>query len=138
MATAPLFSTVSAVTELLVTAAVYVFLVRAYRGTRFHGGLLAFALSYEVLVNVAYMTYRLFVPSVAEHSDGMSLLLAFHGILSLFMLVGLIGLAMNAWRGHRQGTNTLRAHPKTTWAFGILWAISILTGEAVYVLSYLV
>jgi hypothetical protein len=134
----PLYSTLSAVTELFVTAAVYVFLVHAYQGRALHRGLIAFALTYEVLFNVSYMTFRFLAPAKGvEHSAAMSWFLAGHGLLSLVMLIGLIGLVLATLRQHRLGLNYLANNPGLTWTFAVLWGISIASGEAIYVLTYL-
>lgn len=135
----PLFSTLSAVTELFVTAGVYWFIFQAMRHDRFHQGLITFALTYEVLVNIAYMTFRLLVP--AEGSDvsgGMAALYAFHGILSLVMFISLVAFVVTALRLRRYGHNLFRARPVLTWSFMVLWAVSVLSGELIYVLTYLV
>lgn len=133
-----LFSTMSAVTELGVSAAVYTFLWAAWRHGRFHRGLIVFALTYEVLVNISYMTYRLIVPSEGvEYSAGMGMFLAFHGLLSLVMFIGLVGLVIAAWRAHGKGLNLFRLHPSATAAFAVLWAVSVITGEVIYVVTYL-
>lgn len=132
------FSTLSAVTELGVTAAVYVFIFGALYREVFRVGLIAFALTYEVLVNISYMTFRLFSPAEGvEHSAAMTRFLAFHGVLSLVMFLGLVALVMVAVREHRRGHNLLRQNPGMTWTFVVLWAVSVLTGEAIYVITYL-
>lgn len=133
-----LFSTFSAVTELFVTAAVYTFLWQAWRHDRFRTPLLVFGLSYEILVNVAYMTFRLVSPAEGvEYSPAMSSFLAFHGILSLVMLLGLIGLSIAAIRANGRGENLLREHTGLTATFAGLWFVSIATGEVIYVVTYL-
>lgn len=134
-----LLSTFTAVTELFVTVAVFAFLHQAYRNGRVMGGLIAFALTYEVLVNVAYMVFRLFAGPAEGHtySAGMQTLLAVHGTLSLLMLFGLIALAAATVRAGRRGENHLRQHPRTTFAFVGLWTASVLTGEWVYAATYL-
>lgn len=133
----PLFSTLSAVTELGVTAAVYTFLFSAYYRDRFRSGLLAFALVYEVLVNIAYMTFRLVAPAEGvEYADGLRSLLAFHGTLSLLMFLGLVAISIQAIREHRSGRNLFRERPGLTGSFAALWAVSILTGEIIYVILY--
>ena len=132
------YSTLSAVTELGVTAVVYTFIFTAYRRDVFRVGLIAFALTYEVLVNISYMTFRLFqTADGVEHSAAMTRFLAFHGILSLVMFLGLVAFTIAAVREHKRGLNLFRQNPAMMWAFVFLWAVSILTGEAIYVLTYL-
>lgn len=134
-----LLSTFTAVTELLVTAAVFTFLYQGYRRGRVLGGLVAFALTYEVLFNVAYMVFRLVAGPAGGHtySDGMQTLLAVHGTLSLLMLFGLVALVLATVRAGRRGENHLREHPRTTVAFAALWTASIATGLWVYAATYL-
>lgn len=131
------FSTLSAVTELFVTAAVYTVIWQAYHHDRFRGGLLSFALTYEVLVNVAYMTFRLVSDGGgSDRPEWLSLLYAGHGLLSLVMLVGLIWFGLAAFRAHRRGRNLFREQKSATVAFVVLWAVSILSGEAIYLAEY--
>lgn len=137
MVQAPTFSTLSAITELFVSAAVYTVLWQAYRHDRFRGGLLSFALTYEILVNVAYMTFRLVQDSgAADRPEWLSLLYASHGLLSLIMLIGLIWFGLAAFRANRVGRNLIREQQGATIAFAVLWAISILSGEAIYLVEY--
>lgn len=140
MAEAPLFSTLSAVTELFVTAAVYAFIFQAYKRDLFRKGLMAFALTYEVVVNIAYMAFRLLQPSegAGDLSPAMVALYGFHGTLSLLMFIGLVALVVTAVRLHRFGHNLFRERPKLMWTFVVLWGVSILTGELIYVFTYLV
>lgn len=130
-------STFSAVTELGVTAAVYAFLHGAYYHDRFRNGLLAFALTYEVLVNIAYMTFRLFQDSHAEYPGWFSALLAGHGLLSLVMFLGLVAIFAMAAVLRRRGRNLFREQPQMTASFAVMWGLSILSGEAIYVYLYL-
>ena len=128
------FSHFSAVSELFVTAAVFYVLWRAWRHDDVRTALLAVVLAFEVLVNVAYMSWRLAVPTV--HIQQLpSWLLAGHGVLSLLMLAGLLGFAAEAARMRRQGRNLVREHPGQALAFTVFWAVSVASGEAIYLMQ---
>lgn len=132
------FSTFSAVTELFVTAAVFTYLWQGWRHGVLRTGLIAFALTYEILVNVAYMAFRLLVPPTSHDYPGwVEALLPWHGILSLAMLLGLIALVLEARRYAKRGENVLQKHPGATLGFAILWTLSIASGEVIYVATYL-
>lgn len=136
MAQLPAFSHFTAVSELFVTAAVYYVLWRGYYRNDLRTVLLGVTLTFEATVNMAYMVMRLALPG--EHiprSDGMTWLLAFHGTLSLLMFAALVGFAFEARRFKREGRNVLRERPKATLAFAIFWGISVLSGEAIYLVS---
>ncbi|MEA3203616.1 MAG: hypothetical protein QOI63_1295 [Thermoplasmata archaeon] len=138
MAQVPAFSAFSAASELAVTAAVFYVLWRAWRHDDFRGALLAITLAFEACVNIAYMSIRLVSHAPALHaSAAMDLLLAGHGVLSLLMFVGLVLLAAEAFRLHKQGRNALRERPRATLGFAILWSVSVLSGEAIFLLTLL-
>jgi hypothetical protein len=138
MSSIPAFSYVSAVSELAVTAAVYFVLWRAWRHDDFRGTLLAITLAFEALVNIAYMSIRIASPAPELHvGPAMEALLAGHGILSLLMFAGLVALAAEAFRLRRQGRNALRERPRATLGFAVLWAVSVLSGEAIFLLTLL-
>jgi len=133
-----LFSTFSAVTELFVTAAVFTYLWHGWRHGVLRTSLIAFALVYEILVNVAYMTFRmLFPPADTAYPGWVEAVLPWHGILSLLMLLGLIGLVLEARRSALRGGNVLRERPRTALGFAILWTVSIASGEVIYIATYL-
>lgn len=132
------FSTFSAVTELAVTAAVFTYLWHGWRHGVLRNALITAALTYEVLVNVAYMTLRMLRPPAAATYPGwVEAMLPWHGILSLLMLVGLIGLVVEARRYARRGENVLQRHPGATLGFAVLWTVSIVSGEVIYAATYL-
>lgn len=138
MSAVPAFSYVSAVSELAVTAAVFYVLWRAWRHDDFRGVLLSIVLAFEALVNITYMSLRMASPAPElHHSAWMEGLLAGHGILSLLMFAGLVALAVDAFRLHKQGRNALRERPGVTLGFAILWSISVLSGEAIFLLQLL-
>lgn len=133
----PLLSAVSAVTELFVTAAVFYVLWAAIVRDEFKTRLLAAALGYEVLVNIAYMAYRLLTHTEPGHHPGWMVgLLALHGILSLLMFLALVAFAVLAFRAHGRGRNLFRERLAATHAFVALWLAALLSGEAVFLLEY--
>lgn len=132
------FSTFSAVTELFVTAAVFTYLWQGWRHGVLRTTLISFALVYEVLVNVAYMTFRMVLPpGHATYPAWVEAMLPWHGILSLVMLLGLIGLVLEVRRMARRGENVLRTRPRATLGFAVLWTVSVASGEVIYVATYL-
>lgn len=140
MAAIPAYSVFSATSELLVTAAVFYVLWRAYARGDFRKGLLAVVLSFEALVNISYMAYRIVSPATpAEAMPGwLTATAAMHGILSLAMFLALLFFAAMAWRDDARGENFFRDHKGTTWTFVGLWTVSIVSGEFLFVATYLV
>lgn len=139
MGAIPAYSIFSASSELLVTAAVFYVLWRAYARNDFRKGLLAVVLSFEALVNISYMAYRAVVPAAGEALPGwLTATAALHGILSLAMFLALLFFAAMAWRDDARGENFFRDHKGTTWAFVGLWTLSIVSGEFLFVATYLV
>ena len=119
------------------TAAVFFVVARAVFFDRFHGRILAVALIYEVLFNISYMTLRLFTHIEPHpHPPWMIALVAGHGALSLLMFLGLVAFSWLAYRAHTRGENLLARHANWTAAFVVLWTISVVSGEAVFVLEY--
>lgn len=87
-------------------------------------------------MNIVCMSIRIASPAPELHYGGwMELLLAAHGTLSLLMFAGLIALAVDAFRLHGQGRNALRERPRAALTFTVLWAISVLSGEAIFLLQ---
>lgn len=133
----PAFSAFTAVTELFVTAAIFYVGYRAIADDVFETNILVASLAYEVVFNISYMTSRLFTHDhTTHHPDWLVGLLAGHGILSLVMFVGLLGLSWAAWRRHREGGNLLAEKIGWTALFAVLWTVSILSGEAIFLLEY--
>lgn len=139
MAAIPAYSVFSASSELLVTAAVFYVLWRAYARDDFRKGLLVVVLSFEALVNISYMAYRIVSPATpAEDMPGwLTATAALHGILSLAMFLALLFFAAMAWRDDARGENFFREHKGTTWGFVGLWTLSIVSGEFLFVATYL-
>lgn len=133
----PWFSAFTAVTELFVTVAIFYVIYQAWANDEFHGKLLAGALAYEVLFNITYMTSRLFTHGhTGSHPDWLVGLLAGHGILSLVMFLGLVAMSVAAYRWDQRGENLFARYSVLTGVFVVLWTISIVSGEAIFLLEY--
>lgn len=136
----PPLSTLSAVTELFVTAAVFYFFYQALRHANYRWGLMTVAIVYETLFNITYMVSRLIVHeegATHQHPGWVTGFVAFHGSLSLVMFLGLIGFVVWAWRRVRAGEpDPIGARRSLSYGFLVLWTISILTGEAIYLMYW--
>lgn len=129
------FSTFAAISELVVTTLVLYAIVGNLKGGPFRAGLLFATLTFEILVNVAYMVNRTVVVAVNHPNplgEWVGLLGAFHGILSLVMLIGLIAISGLAYRASKQGRSFFREHRGLTYTFLVLWLISVGSGEVLY------
>lgn len=135
----PPYSTFSATSELLVTAAVYYVVWKAYAHGDLRKGMLVTVLAFEAVVNISYMAYRFAVPNQAlSGAPGwLTSVAVLHGILSLAMFIGLVFLAALAWRDDRTGGNFFREQAPVTWSFVGLWGVSVASGELLYVGFYL-
>lgn len=140
MPTPPLFSTFSAVTELLVTGAVVWFFYQALKKGQYRWGIITAALVYETLFNITYMVSRLTAHTSSaevERPDWYIGFVAFHGTLSLVMFLGLIALVVWAYERRKQGmADPLGTHRGLSWTFLALWFVSILTGELIYIMQW--
>jgi uncharacterized membrane protein YozB (DUF420 family) len=134
---APLYSTVSLVAELFVSAAVYSSIWAGWRKNLFRKRLVALTLAYEALFNISYMVYRV-LTHVDDSKDGpFEIGLAiFHGTLSLAMFIALIVFMIVAWRAYGKGKNYFKEHPRLTWTFLVLWTLSVLSGVLFYFVEY--
>ncbi|HTM68281.1 MAG TPA: hypothetical protein VL426_03180 [Candidatus Binatia bacterium] len=134
---APIYSTVSLVTELFVSAGIVTAIVQAYRKNVFRKRLVLLTLAYETLFNVSYMIYRVLTHEEEPHESKIDVGLAiFHGTLSLAMFIALIVFMIIAWKRYAKGVNFFRAHRILTGMFLFLWALSILSGIAFYFVEY--
>jgi hypothetical protein len=68
----------------------------------------------------------------------MKLFFAAHGTLSLLAYLVFVILAVFAWQDQRAGRFYFRERPALTWAFLAVWTVSVGSGEALFVLRYLV
>ena len=135
----PAFSLFSALSEVLVTAAVLIIIRRNWTGRRFAlWAFLAVAI-FEAFVNVLYMASRTSQAAGASValSPGMRAFYAGHGVLSLLAYLLFVMLGVFAWQEQRGGRFFFRQHPAVTWWFLALWMVSVLTGEGIFVARYL-
>lgn len=135
----PAFSLFSAISELIVTAAVLYTIVGNLRGRPFQWRLLGLVLAFELCVNIVYMSIRAaHADTTAELTRLMTALYAAHGIMSLLMFVGLLLVFMLAVIDEKSGRATwFRRHAALTYSFLLLWMISVASGEVIFVLRYL-
>lgn len=138
MADIPPYSIFSATTEVMVTAAVFYVIWKAWRGD-FRRGLLVGVLVFEVAFNVSYMAYRMFwdTDGLDEIPNWLGSVAAGHGILSLLMLFLLFFITAMAWRDNERGQNFIRDYPAMTWFFLAVWTLSVVSGELVFAVMYL-
>jgi predicted RND superfamily exporter protein len=140
----PPFSIFSAVSELFVTAGVFYVIRRNWTRRTFPFALFLTVALFEALVNVMYMANRSASaaaagPGHAEAlSTGMKIFYASHGLLSLVAFLVFVVLGTLAHQEQRQGRWFFRERATLTWVFLVVWTISIVSGEAIFVLRYLV
>ena len=141
MSVPPAFSTVSALTELLVTAAVYWFFWRALKFQDYRWGMIAVAIAYETLFNITYMVSRLFTHEEGvthQHDPWVTWFVALHGTLSLGMFIGLVWYVVAARRAFTRGvSDPIGLRPRLAAWFLVLWTISVASGEAIYAFYWL-
>jgi hypothetical protein len=139
----PPFSVFSAASELLVTAGVLFVVRRNWTRRPFPFAVFLSVALFEGLVNVMYMANRASAAS-AGHSagpalpEGMKIAFAAHGLLSLFAYLVFVALGTLANQEQEQGRWFFRERPALTWSFLAVWTISIVSGEAIFALRYLV
>ena len=136
----PTFSIFSAVTELFVTAGVLTIVWRNWNRLRFPFGLFLGLVLFEALVNVLYMANRASRAATGadEIATGMRVFFAAHGILSLLAFIAFIVLGVLAYQDQRRQQWFFREFPAITWTFVTVWIVSIVSGEVIFVLRYLV
>lgn len=135
---APLFSTITLFTEIIISAIVYYTLFLGYKRNTFPTKLAFFALIYEAIFNISYMARR--VPDhakVATIEPGYIIALAIvHGVLSLIMFLALILFFILAYRSYKKEKNFFRDHKKLTYTFIFFWTFSIVSGILFYFFEY--
>jgi hypothetical protein len=138
----PPFSIFSAISELFVTAGVLFVIRRNWTQRTFPFALFLTVALFEALVNVMYMANRSAAAAApdAAHtlSTGMKVFYASHGLLSLGAYLVFVVLGTLAHQEQRAGRWFFREHATLTWVFLVVWTISIVSGEAIFVLRYLV
>src|SRR5262245_32667378 len=139
----PPFSIFSAVSELFVTAGVLYVIWRNWNRQGFPFALFLGVALFEALVNVLYMANR--AASAAAAPPGaaealptwMKLLYASHGLLSLVAFLVFVVLGTLAYQEQKAGRWFFRDHPVLTRVFLVTWLVSIASGEAIFVMRYL-
>ena len=138
----PPFSIFSAISELFVTAGVVYVIRRNWTRRPFPFALFLTVALFEALVNVMYMANRSAAAAApdAAHaiSTGMKIFYASHGLLSLVAYLVFVVLGTLAHQEQRAGRWFFRDHPMLTRVFLVMWTISIVSGEVIFVLRYLV
>ena len=136
----PAFSIFSAVSELAVTAGVIFVILRNWKRRRFPLPVFLAVVLFEALVNVLYMSHRASqaASGAVVIAPGMKLLFAVHGMVSLLAFIVFVVLGVFAYQDQKRGVYFFRERPGLTWTFLIVWTLSIVSGEAIFVLRYLV
>lgn len=137
----PPFSIFSAVSELFVTAGVLFVVRRNWTRRPFPFALFLVVSLFEALVNVMYMANRSAAASAPNATEvlstGMKIAFAAHGLLSLVAYLVFVVLGVLAYQEQKAGRWFFRDRPALTWTFLVLWTVSIGSGEALFVLRYL-
>ena len=138
----PPFSLFSAISELFVTAGVIYVIRRNWTRRTFSLGIFMGVALFEAFVNVLYMANRAAeaTSGVARHAiePGLRLFFAVHGLLSLLAYLVFVVLGVLAYQEQRRGRFFFREYPAVTWTFVVVWTISIVSGEVIFALRYLV
>lgn len=135
---APLYSTITLVAELIISACIYYTLYRGYRHNKFPAKIAAFALIYESVFNISYMVSRVSSQANAARVESPLLigLAIVHGTLSLLMFLALIVFFIFAWTRYRKGINYFQSHKILTTIFIFFWTFSIISGVLFYFVEY--
>jgi hypothetical protein len=135
----PAFSIFSAASELAVTAGVMFVILRNWRRRHFPLPVFLTVVLFEALVNVLYMSHRASQVSngAVAMARGMSLFFAVHGMVSLLAFIVFVVLGVFAYQDQKREVYFFRERPGLTWTFLIVWTLSIVSGEAIFVLRYL-
>jgi hypothetical protein len=135
----PAFSVFSAVSELVVTAGVLIVVRRNWTRRKFPFALFLAVALFEALVNVAYMAGR--TARAASGADvvspGLRLAFALHGMISLLAYLWFVVLGVMASVQQQADRYWFREHRVHTILFLIVWTVSIVSGETMFVLRYL-
>ena len=136
----PAFSAFTAASELFVTAGVLYIIRRNWTRRRFALWLFLAVALFEAFVNVMYMASR--ASQVAGSSGpplaaGMKLAYASHGLLSLLAYLVFVMFGVFAWQEQKNGRFLFRDRPALTFAFLVVWVVSVLSGEGIFVARYL-
>jgi len=136
--TTPWFSTFAAISELFVTAGVFYVVFSNLRGKGFFGKIAVSVILFEFFVNMLYMIVRMRTHTeTSELSSQMVAFAAGHGFLSLLVFILFVVFSMMAYNSMKRGQYFFQENRNLTYAFIGLWCISILSGEALYWVSYI-
>ena len=137
--TIPPFSIFSAVSELFVTAGVFFIIRRNWTRRTFPLGVFLAVALFEALVNVMYMANRASQAASGAHliAPGLRLFYALHGMLSLIAYLVFVILGVFAYQDQREGRFWFRDRPVLTWTFLVVWTVSIVSGETIFAVRYL-
>lgn len=137
MTGAPIHSTITLFTEIIISVLVFYIFYSGYTRKKFPYGLALFVILYETLFNISYMVSRA-ANSGNSISSGFEIGLAiFHGTLSLIMFITLIVFLVLAWKNYKKGINYFKKHRKLTATFIVLWSLSVLSGILFYFFEYI-
>ena len=136
----PPFSIFSAISELFVTAGVLWIVRRNWQRRTCPLTLVLAVVLFDALVNVLYMAGRASAAAAGHDavSTGMKVFYAAHGILSLAAFIAFVVLGVLAHQDQKRQRWFFREMPVLTWVFVVVWIVSIASGEAIFVLRYLV
>jgi hypothetical protein len=138
----PPFSIFSAVSELFVTAGVLYVIRRNWTRRAFSLAIFLGVALFEAFVNVLYMANRAAQASTGAPAHavdpGLRVFFAVHGILSLLAYLVFVVLGVLAYQEQRHQRFFFRDHPAITWTFLVVWTVSIVSGEVIFALRYLV
>jgi len=135
----PPFSLFSAASELFVTAGVFWIIRRNWTRRSFPLAIFLAVSLFEALVNVLYMANRASAAATGAESlsRGLKIFFAAHGMLSLLAYLVFVVLGVLAYQEQRAGRFFFREHPALTWTFLTVWTVSIVSGEAIFAVRYL-
>jgi len=135
----PAFSIFSAISELVVTAGVIFVIRRNWQRRNFPLPVFLGVVLFEALVNVLYMSHRASqaASGTVATAAGMKLFFAIHGMISLLAFIVFVVLGVFAYQDQKRGIYFFRERPGLTWTFLMVWTISIVSGEAIFVVRYL-
>ena len=140
IASIPTFSIFSAISEVFVTIAVLYSIFQTLSGRPLPKALLGIVLVFELCVNVVYMATRASQADQSnELSTGMKIFFAGHGTLSLIMFLVLAVVYLISLGNEAKGEeNWFRRHRTGAYILVAFWMISVVTGEAIFAMRYLV
>lgn len=135
---APLYSTITLIAEIFVSASIYYTLYQGYRHNKFPAKLAGFALLYEILFNISYMALQAphHVKAARVEAPFVVILAIVHGVLSLLMFLALILFFVFAWTRYKKEINYFQSHKMLTSTFIFFWTFSIVSGILFYFVEY--